>query len=574
MDGHERHLVAVLRIVLVHVGHQHDVLQPLVDGRLLVLLPFAAADLGVALLLEELHRVEQLLDIVQRRGRLRGILGAVGGDDARTGGDLQTEVVKALFVAGQRQAADHGDEIRHLAGDSLLHGIGGGFDDQRIDRLPHRDAAPGGQLGDALDGRVADAARGIVDDAFECLVVARIDDQPDIGQHVLDLLVVVERTALVDAVGNAPAAEVVLQHGRLAVGAVENHRLGPLVARLADLVAQVGDDHFGLLAVGIGLENPDRLALVALREAVFLHAFGVADDYRVGRIDDGAGRAVVLLQLEDHGVGKILLEREDILDLGPAEGVDRLRVVAHDADLRMQLRKAADDDVLGVVGVLILVHQNIFELLLITRQHVGSVAQQDVGLQQQVVEIHRAVALAALAVDVVNVAEFGNLRLTVLGGVDRIGEVGAGGHQTVFGIGYARSQEVGLVFLVRKVQLADDGLQQVLAVRRFVDGERIGETDAVGVLAQDTRKNRMEGSHADIAAAVVGDHLRDAFAHLLGGLVGKGEREDVEGSHALLDHIGDARGQHPRFARTRTRDNERRGVVIHHGGALSGVQTL
>ena len=574
MDGHERHLVAILRIVLVHVGHQHDVLQPLVDGRLLVLLPFTAADLGVALLLEELHRVEQLLDIVQRRGRLRGIFGAVGGDDARTGGDLQTEVVKALFVAGQRQAADHGDEIRHLAGDGLLHGIGGGFGDQRIDRLPHRDAAPGGQLGDALDGRVADAARGIVDDAFERLVVARIDHQPDIGQHILDLLVVVERTALVDAVGDAPAAEVVLQHGRLAVGAVENHRLGPLVARLADLVAQVGDDHFGLLAVGIGLENPDRLALVALREAVFLHAFGVADDHRIGRIDDGAGRAVVLLQLEDHGVGKILLEREDILDLGPAEGVDRLRVVAHDADLRMQLRKAADDDVLGVVGVLILVHQNIFELLLITRQHVGSVAQQDVGLQQQVVEIHRAVALAALAVDVVDVAEFGNLRLTVLGGVDRIGEVGAGGHQTVFGIGYARSQEVGLVFLVRKVQLADDGLQQVLAVRRFVDGERIGETDAVGVLAQDTRKNRVEGSHADIAAAVVGDHLRDAFAHLLGGLVGKGEREDVEGSHALLDHIGDARGQHPRFARTRTRDNERRGVVIHHGGALSGVQTL
>ncbi|MFR7964376.1 MAG: hypothetical protein ACLU5I_01120 [Alistipes finegoldii] len=38
--------------------------------------------------------------------------------------------------------------------------IGGGFGDQRIDRLPHRDAAPGGQLGDALDGRVADAARG------------------------------------------------------------------------------------------------------------------------------------------------------------------------------------------------------------------------------------------------------------------------------------------------------------------------------------------------------------------------------------------------------------------------------
>jgi len=44
------------------------------------------------------------------------------------------------------------------------------------------------------------------------------------------------------------------------------------------------------------------------------------------------------------------------------------------------LRQAADDDVLRVVGILIFVDQNIFELLLITLQHVGTVAQQDVGL--------------------------------------------------------------------------------------------------------------------------------------------------------------------------------------------------
>ena len=84
----------------------------------------------------------------------------------------------------------------------------------------------------------------------------------------------------------------------------------------------------------------------------------------------------------------------------------------------------------------------------------------------------------------------------------------------------------------------------------------------------------VERTHADIAAAVIGDHLRDALAHLLGGLVGEGERQDVEGRHALLDHIGDARGQHARFARTGAGDDERRGVVIDHGIALCGVQAL
>ena len=65
VDGHQRHLVVVARILLlVHVGSERHALQPLIDGRLCKLL--AAANLGVALLLEELHRVEQLLDIDQR----------------------------------------------------------------------------------------------------------------------------------------------------------------------------------------------------------------------------------------------------------------------------------------------------------------------------------------------------------------------------------------------------------------------------------------------------------------------------------------------------------------------------
>ena len=307
---------------------------------------------------------------------------------------------------------------------------------------------------------------------------------------------------------------------------------------------------------------------------MLLHALRIADDHRVGRIDDRARRAVVLFELEDLRRGVVLLEREDVFDLGPAERVDRLRVVAHDADFRMGLRQTADDDVLRIVGVLVLVHQNVFELLLVARQHVRTVAQQHVGLQQQVVEVHRPVVFAALAVDVVDVAELGNLHLPVLGRIGRIGQIGPGGHQTVFGIGYARSHGVGLVLLVRKVQLADHGLDQVPAVRGVVDRERLGEADPSGVFAQDAREDRVEGSHADMAAAVVGQHLRDAFAHLLGGLVRKGQGEYVEGRHAPLDHVGDARGQHAGLARAGPGDDERRGVEIDHGVPLGRIEPL
>ncbi|CDC95621.1 putative uncharacterized protein [Alistipes sp. CAG:268] len=574
VDGHQRHLVAVLGVVLVHVGHQHDVLQPLLDGRLLLGRALAAADLGVALLLEKLHRVKQLLDVVQGRRRLGGVLRAVGGDDARTRGDLHTEVVEPLVVAGERQRADHRHKLRDLARDGPLHGVGHRLGNQRIDRLPHRHAPFGGQLRDALHGRIADAAGRVIDDAAEGLVVARVDHQADVGQHVLDLLVVVERRALVDAVGDAAAAEVVLEHGRLVVRAVEDHRLGPGIAGRAHLVAQIRNHHLGLLSVGIGLQDTDLLTHVARREAVLVHALRVAHDDRIGRLDDRPRRAVVLLELEDLRVGEILLEREDVLDLRPAERVDRLRVIAHDADLRVELREAADDDILRIVGVLVLIDQDVFEELLVARQHVGAVAQQDVGLQQQVVEVHRAVALAPLAVDVVDVAEFGDLRLPVLGGVDRVGQIGPRRHEAVLGIGDARGDGVGLVAVVGEVQLAEDRLEQVLAVRRLVDGERLGETDAVGILAQDPREDRVEGTHADVAAAAVGQHLGDARAHLLGRLVRKGQGQNVVRRNALLDHVGDARGQHARLARPGSGDDERRDVVVLDGGSLGGVQSL
>ncbi len=385
---------------------------------------------------------------------------------------------------------------------------------------------------------------------------------------------VVERIALVDAVGNAAAAQVVLDDERLVVRAVEDRHVAPPAAGGTHAVAQVGHHLLGLVAVGVGLEQADLLARGTLREAALLHAFRVALDHRIGRLHDGARRAVVLFELEGHGVGIVLAEREDVLDLGAAERIDRLRVVAHDAHFRAGLRQPPDDDVLGVVRILVLVHENIMEQLLVAGQHIGTVAQQDVGLEQQVVEVHRTVAFAALTVELVERAELGHLGPAVLGGEGGVGLVGAGRHEAVFRIGYARSDGVGLVPVVGQVQLAHQGLYQVAAVRGFVDREGVGVADALGVLAQDAREDRVEGSHADVAAAALGDHLRDALAHLLGGFVGEGEGQDVPGLHALLDHVGDAGGEHAGLARSGACDDERRHVVVLHGGTLGGIQPL
>ena len=242
------------------------------------------------------------------------------------------------------------------------------------------------------------------------------------------------------------------------------------------------------------------------------------------------------------------------------------------------LRQAADDDVLRVVGILILVDQNISELLLIVLQHVGTVAQQDVGLQQQVVEIHRAVVLAALAVEVVDVAELGNLRPPVFGGVRRIGQIGARGDQRVLGLRDARGDHIGLVLVVGEVQLLDDRLDEVPGIGRIVDREVRRKADPLGVGAQDAGEDRVEGTHPNMASLTLGqmfwNHFDNTLTHLLRCFIRKCRCQNIFGFDSFLDHIGDARGEHARLARTGSGDDERRGVVGLDGGALGGVEPL
>ena len=66
----------------------------------------------------------------------------------------------------------------------------------------------------------------------------------------------------------------------------------------------------------------------------------VGDEPRGDR-EDVAARAVVALEPDDPRARKILLEAEDVVDVGAAPAVDRLIVVADAADVAAPLRQQA-----------------------------------------------------------------------------------------------------------------------------------------------------------------------------------------------------------------------------------------
>src|SRR5262249_39267714 len=139
-----------------------------------------------------------------------------------------------------------------------------------------------------------------------------------------------------DTIGQAEGDETILELAHLKRGANQDRDFVervPLTLQLLDLLADgaclffriPSGDHADFLTVFIF--GAQRLA-----EAAFVVRNQVG-----GGGKNVAGRAIVPLQTDDLGTGKVLLEAQNIVDLGTAPAIDRLIIVTNTADV---LRRA------------------------------------------------------------------------------------------------------------------------------------------------------------------------------------------------------------------------------------------
>ena len=176
----------------------------------------------------------------------------------------------------------------------------------------------------------------------------------------------------------------------------------------------------------------------------------VVGDDSVGGGEDIAHAAVVLLQLHHLGLGVVAFEFQDVTQVGAAPGVDGLVVVAHHHDVAVLGGEQLGDGVLGAVGVLVLVHHEIAEAVLVGLAHVLVVLQQQVAVQKKVVEIEGVGRAQALLQALVHA--LGHLAHRVVGV-----EI-ARGNEVVFRLGDAVHQLVHGKALRIDVQLSHDVL--------------------------------------------------------------------------------------------------------------------
>ena len=195
-----------------------------------------------------------------------------------------------------------------------------------------RHAALAGVIVQKLHGGVAQPALRHIDDALEGEIVGRRIDHPQIGQRVADFGAFIKPRAADHAIGQAERDETVLEFAHLERSA---HQDGDLVERVAaalqllDLLADGAGFLLGIPGAGHG----DLLARHVVGAQRFSQpAFVVGDQVRGGG-EDVAGRAVIPFQPDHRGAGEIVLEAQDVVDLGAAPAVDRLVVVADAADV-------------------------------------------------------------------------------------------------------------------------------------------------------------------------------------------------------------------------------------------------
>ena len=315
------------------------------------------------------------------------------------------------------------------------------------------------------------------------------------------------------------------------------------------------------------LEHLDLLAVPGVGEQTLGLAAGVVGHHGVGGGQDVARGAVVLLEAHHAGVRVVLLEVQDVLDVGAAPAVDRLVVVAHDHEVAVARSQQVGDRVLDVVGVLVLVHADLAEAVLVALQDLGAPGEQLEGLDEKVVEVHR-VGAGETAVQLAVDARGGAVRGA--GGARHL----VGTHQGVLGRGDLGADGVERVGLLVDVQVGHDRLHQTARVVVIVDREVGPIAHELAILAQDAHAHGVEGADPH-AARAVREQGPQALAHLGGSLVGERNGQDLPGPHALVgDHVGDAVREDARLARARAREHEQGAARALHGLALGGVEAL
>ena len=224
------------------------------------------------------------------------------------------------------------------------------------------------------------------------------------------------------------------------------------------------------------------------------------------------------------------------------------------------------DLVLGVVGILVFVDEDIAETPLVSLEDVRMMLQQQVRIEKQVVEVEGVRGAKPFLQALVHA------RRHLAHGVD----CAVGEHfcdlQLVLRLRYAVAQSVYREPLGIDVELGHDILHQALGICLVVYREIFREAEHLGILAQDANAHAVERGNPHAAGPRPHERAQ-AFAHLVGSLVRERDGKNLPRSGVGgFQDVGNAVREHARLTRTCTRKHEQGSFRTFYGFALRTVE--
>ena len=217
----------------------------------------------------------------------------------------------------------------------------------------------------------------------------------------------------------------------------------------------------------------------------------------------------------------------------------------------MRPHQLPHERILGVVGVLVFVHQNMPEFAAIIVCDFGEFLEQKHGFANKVVKVEGVRGAKALGIDGVNLRN--SLFPRVIRGRRT---VFFGAHQLVFEGRNPVPHGLGGKLFGVQVQLFDNEREQALRIRRVVDREGGFEPECLGFSAQHAHAETMEGGNPHVLCTRADQRL-DALTHFRRSLVREGDGENLPGGCPPgCEQMGDAVRQHAGFARPGPGDDQ------------------
>ncbi len=234
--------------------------------------------------------------------------------------------------------------------------------------LIERDALTFGQHLNRRLSAIADASLGHVQNSAQRHLIAWIGDGSQIRESVANFAPFVEANTTHNFVGHAHADENLLDGPGLSIGSIEHRDITGTVSVLVHESVDLLANERGFIVFVVADVADDGLTRPLVGPQSLLASCRVVGNHRVRGAEDVLSRAIVLLEKDRRGARKVPLELLDISDCCATEGVDGLICIADDAQacrrqpgIALRSDEFTNQDVLGVIGVLVFVYENVSE---------------------------------------------------------------------------------------------------------------------------------------------------------------------------------------------------------------------